>query len=309
MTCQQCVSHHWATFDILCDWRLKNRSSTVGGIGGTVVSMATDSNWLRITIWPSHYFADEPYMEEQIKFNSGPDFFDGFYRRTDVPVDGRATWILECHSDLEGRPGRQVSFKVPTFLRFHAKTGQWVLGRGIGVRSCCNIMTLSDYGHVEEPSDLPSTKWIEKDFKRPVARTVHGLLGRLDCGPLVPARNEDDLVVTIKKIDLQVGTHQLTPDERSHLLADYEEDQFQVRPGMTFPTFPVGVRSNLPHLWWYGPTMSSESTWPFWSLYGFERQQKWSYIAWSDCDHFPAHRWLWSSHSGCTVKRCGLSKN
>jgi len=215
------------------------------------LSMATDSSWLRITIWPPHYFADEPYMEEQIKFNSGPDFFDGFYRRTDVPVDGRATWILECHSDLEGRPGRQVSFNVPTFLRFHAKTGQWVLGRGIGVgvRSpSCNIMTLSDYAHVEEPSDLPSTKWIEKDFKRPVARTVQGLLGRLDCGPLVPARNEDDLVVTIKKIDLQVGTHQLSPEERSHLLADYKEDQFQVRPGMKFPTFPVGFRSNLPHL-------------------------------------------------------------
>ena len=191
-------------------------------------------------------------MLEQMKFNSGPDFFDGFYRVTDVPVDGRATWILECHSDLEGRPGRQVSFNVPTFLRFHAKTGQWVLGRGIGVgvRSpSCNIMTLSDYAHVEEPSDLPSTKWIEKDFKRANRRssnpTVQQLLD-VDFGPIVPARA--NLVVTIKKIDLQVGTHQLTADERSHLLADYKEDQLQVRQGLKLPV-PLGV-ANVPGLWY-----------------------------------------------------------
>ena len=200
------------------------------------MSMATDSSWLRITIWPKHYFADEPDMPELMKFNSGPDFFDGFYRVTDVPVDGRPTWILECHSDFEGKPGRRaVSFKVPTFLRFHAKTGQWVLGRGIGVgvvSPLCNIMTLSDYGHVEEPSDLPSTKWSEKDFKPAKRRSSNPTVQRLldvDFGPIVPAR--DKLVVTIEKIDLQVGTHQLTADERSHLLADFKEDQLQLRQG------------------------------------------------------------------------------
>ena len=217
------------------------------------MSMATDPSWLRITISPQYHFADELCMVDQMKFNSGADFFDGFYRRTDVPIDGRATWILECHSDFEGRPGRQVSFKFPTFLRFHAETGQWVLGRGIGVgvSTCCNIMTLSDYGHVEEPSDLPSTKWIEKDFKpavlRPAARSNNPTVQRLldfDFGPLVPARH--DLVVTIKKIDLQMGTHQLTADERSHLLADYKEDQFQVRQGLKLP-IPFGV-ANVPGL-------------------------------------------------------------
>ena len=113
-------------------------------------------------------------------------------------------------------------------------------------------MTLSDYGHVEEPSDLPSTKWIEKDFKRANRRSSNPTVQRLldmDFGPIVPAR--DNLVVTIKKIDLQVGTHQLTADERSHLLADYKEDQLQVRQGLKLPV-PLGRLgvANVPGLWY-----------------------------------------------------------
>ena len=50
LTCQQRVSHHWATCDILCGWRLKNRSSTVGGIGGT-----EHGHWLELAAY--HHLA------------------------------------------------------------------------------------------------------------------------------------------------------------------------------------------------------------------------------------------------------------
>ena len=59
-----------------------------------------------------------------------------------------------------------MSCKIPTFLRYDAGSGQWLLGVGVGCQHFCYLLCLSGFADVHDPTALPAaaeTQWVERE--------------------------------------------------------------------------------------------------------------------------------------------------